>query len=668
MARIPDEEIERLKREVSVERLAEARGVKLRRSGKNLMGLCPFHKDTNPSLSIDPVQNIWNCLGACRRGGDVIAWVMRAEGVSFRHACELLREDHFPLAASSAKPPRISTVPKLPAPVARDADDRALLLQIVSYYHETLKQSPEALKYLEARGLKSSEMIDRFHMGFANRTLGYRLPEKNRVAGAELRGRLEELGIYRKTGHEHFNGSVVIPVFNPAGEVAGMYGRKITPGLRAGTDKHLYLPGPHRGVWNEEALAVSKEIILCEALIDALTFWCAGFRHVTASYGINGFTDEHRAAFRKYGTKKIYIAYDRDDAGERAAQELAEELLAMGIECYRMQFPKGMDANEYALKVTPAAKSLGILLNKAAWLGKGQRPVMTTSEPTPAANEEPQRPTAEEKSGAAAKEKISESIEATGREENPLPLAAESVEPIEEAALSPAIEAPVEIKGDEIAILQGDRRYRVRGLGKNMSYEVLRINVLVSGTNLRGESGFHVDTLDLYSARQRTVFMKQASEELGVKEEVIRRDLGSVLRKLEELQDRQIKNALEPKEEEIQLSEDERAAAMDLLRDPHMLDRILRDFERCGMVGEETNKLASYLAVTSRLLESPLAILVQASSAAGKSALMEAVLAMLPEEQRVQYSAMTGQSLFYMGETDLKNKVLAIVDVSANEN
>jgi hypothetical protein len=101
---------------------------------------------------------------------------------------------------------------------------------------------------------------------------------------------------------------------------------------------------------------------------------------------------------------------------------------------------------------------------------------------------------------------------------------------------------------------------------------------------------------------------------------------------------------------------------MGLLRDPRLLDRILRDFERCGVVGEETNKLASYLAVTSRLLESPLAILVQSSSAAGKSALMEAVLAMLPEEHQVQYSAMTGQSLFYMGETDLKHKVLAIVE------
>jgi hypothetical protein len=171
-----------------------------------------------------------------------------------------------------------------------------------------------------------------------------------------------------------------------------------------------------------------------------------------------------------------------------------------------------------------------------------------------------------------------------------------------------------------------------------------------------------VDTLDLYSARQRTVFMKQAAEELGVKEEVIRRDLGHVLLKLEELQDQQIKNALEPKAEEIALDDDEREAAMALLHDPHMLDRILADFERCGMVGEETNKLVSYLAVISRLLESPLAILVQSRSAAGKSALMEAVLAMLPEEQQVQFSAMTGQSLFYMGETDLKNRVLAIVE------
>ena len=76
-----------------------------------------------------------------------------------------------------------------------------------------------------------------------------------------------------------------------------MYGRKITPGLREGTPLHLYLAGAApRRVERSRRLQVSKEIILCEALIDALTFWCAGFRNVTASYGVGGFTDDHRAA------------------------------------------------------------------------------------------------------------------------------------------------------------------------------------------------------------------------------------------------------------------------------------------------------------------------------------------------------------------------------------
>ena len=93
----------------------------------------------------------------------------------------------------------------------------------------------------------------------------------------------------------------------------------------------------------------------------------------------------------------------------------------------------------------------------------------------------------------------------------------------------------------------------------------------------------------------------------------------------------------------------------------------MADFETCGLVGEETNKLTGYLAAVSRKLEKPLAVMVQSSSAAGKSALMEAVLAFVPPEERVQYSAMTGQSLFYMGEADLKHKVLAIAEEEGAE-
>ncbi|WP_168428311.1 hypothetical protein, partial [Erwinia amylovora] len=79
----------------------------------------------------------------------------------------------------------------------------------------------------------------------------------------------------------------------------------------------------------------------------------------------------------------------------------------------------------------------------------------------------------------------------------------------------------------------------------------------------------------------------------------------------------------------------------------------------CGVVGEASNLLTGYLAATSRKLDKPLAVLIQSSSAAGKSSLMDAVLGLMPEEERVQYSAMTGQSLYYLGETSLQHKILA---------
>jgi len=335
------------------------------------------------------------------------------------------------------------------------------------------------------------------------------------------------------------------------------------------------------------------------------------------------------------------------------------------------------------LKVTPAAKSLGMLLGKATWLGKGQRPTVAVSETQPV-TEEKSEPTAkeesrlpgiateaeertptvtEEESAPAAKEKISETIATTGSEEAVFSLAAQPpIAALPTGLAVPVRDVPVEARGDTVYVSLGERRYRILGLQKNTAPGVLRVNVMAMATNARGETRLHVDALDLYAARLRSIFAKQAAKELGHKEESIERDLNTLILKLEDLQHEWIEKTLKPQEEKIEMTVEEKAAALELLRDPRLLERILEDIERCGVVGEETNKLVSYLAVTSRLLESPLAILVQSSSAAGKSALMEAVLAMLPEEQRVQYSAMTGQSLFYMGETDLKHKVLAIVE------
>jgi DNA primase catalytic core len=676
MARIPDELIERLKEEVSVQRLAEARGVTFTRHGADLIGRCPFHEDKTPSLVVTPAKNLWHCLGACQAGGTVIDWVMRAEGVSFRHAAELLLNDSIPQAAAGAVPPKRSSVRKLPTPIERNAEDAKLLCQVIDYYHETLISSPEALDYLKRRGVASEEAVKTFKLGYANRTLGYRLPEKTRVEGAAIRGQLQRIGLLRESGHEHFNGSIVIPIIASSGEVTEVYGRKINDHLREGTPMHLYLPGPHRGVWNAAALAVSKEVILCEALIDALTFWCAGYRNVTASYGVEGFTADHLAAFKQHGIERVLIAYDRDEAGERAAEKLAQQLIAEGLDGYRILFPKGMDANEYALKVGPAHKSLGVAIRSAQWMGKGKpKPLTSAVADIPALTVHEVAPTlvpplvAEE----AAKEDIPPPAlpEAPGMPcAAPPSLDAIPAQVIPEAPTPPPV-AQIKAPGHERehVVTFGPRRYRVRGLERNLSYEVLKVNLLASAPafdggveEARGEL-VYIDTLDLYQARQRAAFVKQAAAELGLSEEVIKGDVGKLLLALEAQQDQLITAAHAPKvPAAVSIDETARARAMALLTSPDLPERIVADFSRCGIVGEGGNALVGYLAAISRKLDRPLALLIQSTSAAGKSSLLDAVLRFVPEEDRIVYSAMTGQSLFYMGEMDLKHKLLAIAE------
>lgn len=659
MARIPADEIERLKQTISLERLVEARGIELKRHGADLIGRCPFHNDKTPSLVITPAKNLWHCLGACQSGGTVIDWVMRAEGVSFRHAVELLRSD---AALTAGKPVRQSSVPKLPPPVAFDADDQALLSQVIDYYHQMLLQSPEALDYLKRRGIASLDAVRHFKLGHANRTLGLRLPEKNRVAGSEIRTRLQKLGILRGSGHEHFNGSIVVPIVDEHGQVAEVYGRKIRDDLREGTIYHLYLPGPHRGVWNAAALgaSTSKEVILCEALIDALTFWCAGYRNVTASYGVEGFTADHLTLFKQCGAQRILIAYDRDDAGDRAAEELAKLLLAEGLDCYRILFPKGMDANEYALKLQPAEKSLGLVIRKAQWLGKGAaKPITTVTAAAPFVA------SVRDSVLIAADPLPSLAAEAEDLSPSAAPLVALALEAVPAQVIPdapsalPAAECKTVGNEREHVLAFGERRYRIRGLEKNLSLETLKVNLLVTHT---ASGGVHVDTFDLYSARQRGSFASQAATELHLQEDVIRADLGRLLLQCEALQEEALRAALAPTPSAVTVNEAERAAALELLCSPDLIERIASDFSRAGIVGERTNALVGYLAAISRKLDRPLALLIQSTSAAGKSSLMDAVLKFVPEEERIVYSAMTGQSLFYMGEMDLKHKILAIAE------
>jgi hypothetical protein len=255
----------------------------------------------------------------------------------------------------------------------------------------------------------------------------------------------------------------------------------------------------------------------------------------------------------------------------------------------------------------------------------------------------------------------------------PLPLAAESnalPEPAAEAL--PALADPepaAKTDAQQLVVAYGARRYRVRGWPKQLG-EALKVNILVTRTASGSDAGHdampdavHVDTLDLYQAKQRQAFAKLASIELSVEESVIQHDLGRLLMRLETLIDERAREAEQPKLAPVpSMTREETDAALAFLKDPGLTGRIVADFERVGLVGEPANALVAYLACLSRKLAAPLAVLIQSTSAAGKSTLMDSVLALVPAEDRVHYSAMTGQSLFYLGAQEIKHRILAIVE------
>mgnify|MGYP000554011545 CR=1 FL=1 len=367
MARLSDDIITRIKQEVSLLTWVQTQGYTLNPHGSDYALQCPFHDDKTASLVITPTKNLYHCFG-CRAAGSVIDWVMQTEKLNFREAVDKLQSRFLPLAASVAG--EQSSTKQTPS-LMPTAEQQALLHTVVDYYHETLLQSPEALDYLTRRGLNHPALIKTFKLGYANRTLSRHLSETYTNNASAVREALQTLGIYRESGHEHFNGSIVVPVFNQQGDVTEAYGRKVLgKRLRKGTAIHAYLPGMHRGVWNAQGLIGSTTIILCEALLDAMTFWCAGFTNVTSSYGTNGFTEDHLTLFIVQGIKNVLIAYDRDKAGNQAAEALASRLNEKGINTYRVLLPKDMDVNAYAQHTQSVVENLGLLLKKAEPIGK----------------------------------------------------------------------------------------------------------------------------------------------------------------------------------------------------------------------------------------------------------------------------------------------------------
>ena len=698
MARLTDAEIDRIKRETDLAAVVRSRGVALSPQGGDLVGLCPFHDDKTPSLHVTPAKGLWRCV-SCLATGNVIQFVQRFDGVSFRHAADLLAAGAAFKAPPTCAPVKKSTVPRLPNPLAgvaaqpfKDyAADQDALRRVVDYYAERLAANPAALAYLEKRGLADPELLRVFRVGFCDRSLGLRIPNKQRVEGAALRARLERLGVHNAaTGHEFFRGRITVPVVSLTGEVGTIYGRAV--GKAEKPERHRFLPGPQAGVFNPAAFAADTlresggALILTEGILDALTWWKHGYKNVTACLSARQPSQEVLGAIIAARVATVFLSFDPDRAGDGAAEATAGLLLSRGAEVRRIRFPAGHDANSYALAVTPPRQALAVLLNAAEWLGKGRgvaaRPEVSADaapSPSSAALSAPASSSLAASSLAAdaavsAKEAAPTSAAPgeAAREETPAPVAASSgvpaaTPPPPPAPVAPPVASLVERGGLWFLDLDGPaREYRLCGLEKLAGFEVLKLTV-----RLRVGDRFHLDGIDLARDGERRRFVERAAQETALHPDLLKRDLGRLLFAVEShLAARFAAEKTQAKAAALAvppMTAEEEAEALALLRAPDLLERVLADFEACGVVGEENNKLLGYLAATSRLMRRPLAVLIQSSSAAGKTTLMDAVLAFMPPEVRIKYSAMTGQSLFYMGGLDLRHKLLAIVEEEGAE-
>lgn len=510
--------------------------------------------------------------------------------------------------AGKVSPGAGSEGPKAPsAPVAELPLERQceLLEKTAGFYERSFANAAEGRSYLEGRGLTDAGLFTRHRIGFSDGSLLKALPRSGRML-EDLRA----LGVLLESGKERFLDCVVFPVLDAEGRIVTLYGRSLQ-GRR-----HVYLPRRSTGLFNCGAAKTYPEIVLVESVIDALSLEMCGVRNAVSMQGTNGLSEGDVRLLKELGVKRLLLLLDGDGPGRKASCELAARL-SEHFSVADIPLPDGLDPNGCLLR--HGAERLAAFLSS----GTGALPA-------------PHAPALANPHGG-------------------------SVEP--EGVQSPRPHAA--IQNGCIRIGCGLRSYQVMGLERGQRN--------LKATVRAGKGGkLHVDTLDLYSARMRRQFAQDvclAFEELP---ETLEADMARLLAACEEAASAAPGESgpageSRAKESVPEMSPAERAEAEELGRSGTLVERILADFVKCGLVGEETNKLLCYLAMTSRKMEEPLSVLILSSSGAGKTALQDAALAFCPPEDLVKLTSLSARALFYKERTSLKHKVLAIEEGAGAE-
>ena len=339
--RITEETIERIKQENDiVDVISET--VRLKRSGRNYIGLCPFHGEKSPSFSVSQDKQIYKCFG-CGEAGNVLTFVMKQKNLNFIESCKLLAERaNIPLNLGNGEESKVVKKKELLYKINVEA---------ARYFFSNLQVNQNAKEYFLNRGIKEIT-IKRFGLGYAKdgwQNLRMYLRKKGFSDSLMLEAGLV-IKSQKGTIYDRFRNRVMFPVFDIKGNVIGFGGRVLDD------SKPKYLNSPETLVFQKGTnlyglnFAIKNRIekryfIIVEGYMDLISLHQYGITNVVASLG-TALTVNQARLLKRYADKVI-ISYDADVAGQTATLRGLEILKEAGFDVRVLQIPQGKDPDEF---------------------------------------------------------------------------------------------------------------------------------------------------------------------------------------------------------------------------------------------------------------------------------------------------------------------------------